>query len=121
MFFSLVPLLQYNGYVSYCAVLESITSVLTNLCVASKRIFWLLARLTLNKGKSYFTSRLCLSDVQLMVFGIYRRPVPSLPMVNGVMEEGVHHHRAPAFTSSKDSERPESVASDVASVSDGQF
>ena len=56
-----------------------------------------------------------------MVFGIYRRPVPSLPMVNGVMEEGVHHHRAPAFTSSKDSERPESVASDVASVSDGQF
>jgi len=47
-----------------------------------------------------------------------RRPVPALPMVNGVMEEGIHHHRAPAFTSGKDSERPESVASDVASVSD---
>ena len=56
-----------------------------------------------------------------MMFEIYRRPVPALPMVNGVMEEGIHHHRAPAFTSGKDSERPESVASDVASVSDGEF
>ncbi len=57
----------------------------------------------------------------LMMFEIYRRPVPALPMVNGVMEEGIHHHRAPAFMSGKDSERPESVASDVASVSDGEF